>query len=313
MVVATAATVLIAVGLTLVVGALLVRRAAQAQVLANLGRQADLIAARAAGGNVASAQLFALRRSLLRQGERVTLMPAGALPDGQGRRGSSLYAARTVGGRSLVLSRPAALRAADWHPFVRGFLLAGGVGVALAALASLLVARAIALPVTRVARASQALAAGEQPDPVPETGSGELAVLAASFNRMAVQLAGAREAERTFLMSVSHELRTPLTAIRGYAEGLADGAVEPAQAAAVIERESGRLERLVSDLLQLARLERRSSFSVRREPVDLGAVVTDVVSRYQAQARELGVGLAAEGDGVAQADTDRAVQVVSNL
>ena len=53
---------------------------------------------------------------------------------------------------------------------------------------------------------------------------------------MAAQLAASREAERNFLLSVSHELKTPLTAIRGYAEGLADGAFEPDEAARTIMR-----------------------------------------------------------------------------
>ena len=58
-------------------------------------------------------------------------------------------------------------------------------------------------------------------------GAAELATLAVAFNDLAEQLARAREAERSFLLSVSHELKTPLTAIRGYAEALQDGALEP--------------------------------------------------------------------------------------
>src|SRR5204862_204334 len=75
-----------------------------------------------------------------------------------------------------------------------------------------------------------------------------------SFNDLATQLARAREAERSVLLSVSHELRTPLTSIRGYAEGIEDGTIEPGEAAAIVGREAGRLERLVGDLLALARL-----------------------------------------------------------
>ena len=79
----------------------------------------------------------------------------------------------------------------------------------------------------RVADASHALAAGETPTPLPEEGARELASLAQAFNEMAAQLATSRESERNFLLSVSHELKTPLTAIRGYAEGLAEGAFTP--------------------------------------------------------------------------------------
>ena len=100
--------------------------------------------------------------------------------------------------------------------------LAGGL---LAAVAAFFLARRIVRPVARVAAASRDLAAGQHPEPVPVEGAAELATLAAAFNDLAEQLARAREAERSFLLSVSHELKTPLTAIAGYAEALRDGAV----------------------------------------------------------------------------------------
>ena len=55
---------------------------------------------------------------------------------------------------------------------------------------------------------------------------------------MAAELADSRDAERNFLLSVSHELKTPLTAIRGYAEGLADGAFGADEAARMIGLEA---------------------------------------------------------------------------
>ncbi len=113
---------------------------------------------------------------------------------------------------------------------------------------------------------------------------------------MTEQLAASREAERNFLLSVSHELKTPLTAIRGYAEGLADGAFGPDEAARTIRVEAGRLERLVRDLLDLARMN-RAEFSVRREPVDLAEIAREAV----APARGGGAGVRrrarAAGDG----------------
>ena len=88
---------------------------------------------------------------------------------------------------------------------------------------------------------------------------------------MNAKMTKAQEAEQSFLLSVSHELKTPLTSIRGYAEGLADGALPAAEGAAVIGAESARLERLVGDLLDSARM-RKSAFTVRRETVDLVVV-----------------------------------------
>ncbi len=226
-----------------------------------------------------------------------------------------LYAAAPVPQRKvLVLLRPAGLRSSDWRPFAQGLALAGLVGSALAALVALLLSRAITRPVGLVAEASRSLAAGGSPEPVPVGGSDELAQLAASFNEMAAQLARARETERAFLLSVSHELKTPLTAIRGYAEGLADDAVGAQEAGQTIAVEAGRLERLVQDLLDLARLN-RSAFAVDSVPVDLGEAAREVVRRYEPQARGFDVSLeaAVEGPSPALGDEDRVVQVVSNL
>ena len=108
----------------------------------------------------------------------------------------------------------------------------------LAAVVAFLLARAVARPVTRVAAASRRLAEGESPDPLPIEGSTELRQLSTAFNELSEELHRAQDAERAFLLSVSHELKTPLTAIRGHAEGLADGVVEPDRAGEVIEREA---------------------------------------------------------------------------
>jgi two-component system sensor histidine kinase BaeS len=130
---------------------------------------------------------------------------------------------------------------------------------------------------------------------------------------MAHQLAVSRESERGFLLSVSHELKTPLTAIRGYAEGLAEGAFTADDASRTILVESRRLERLVRDLLDLARMNRHE-FSVACGAVDLGDVAREAVARHDAAAREFGVELTAEGEEAwVEGDHDRLLQVASNL
>ena len=144
-----------------------------------------------------------------------------------------------------------------------------------------------------VADATRSLAQGEPHVELPVEGSGELAQLASSFNDMAAQLARAREVEQAFLLSVSHELKTPLTSIRGYAEGLVDGALEPGEAGETIRREAKRLERLVQDLLDLARLN-RSTFQVHHEEIDLAEAARDAVGRYRGQAEAFGVDLRLE-------------------
>ncbi len=224
-----------------------------------------------------------------------------------------IYSYRTIPSRGLLLLRLASVKSAAWRPFLRDLLLAALAGAALAAALAFVVARSIVRPIRRVAGASRALAAGEMPTRLPEDGSLELASLAQAFNEMAEQLAASRESERSFLLSVSHELKTPLTAIRGYAEGLSEGVFPAADASRTILVEARRLERLVRDLLDLARMNRHE-FSVRRETVDLAEVAREAVARHEAPAREFGVALSAAGEPTwVEADHDRVLQVASNL
>jgi two-component system sensor histidine kinase BaeS len=141
-----------------------------------------------------------------------------------------------------------------------------------------------------------------------------VASLALAFNQMADELDRAKDAERSFLLSVSHELKTPLASIRGHGEALLDQVLDVPKGAGVVVQEAKRLERLVRDLLDLARLNQRA-FSVTPQPVDLGAAAAEAVGRHESEARRVGVSLAAEAraPAPATADPDRVLQVLSNL
>jgi two-component system OmpR family sensor kinase len=330
--VAIAAVAALSVAVAFTVGAFLSRRTVERNTLQDVAAQADLLAERERVALLPFKGLRSLEPFLARQDERVVKAPldgsspylpaerAQELRRGRALNGTitvdgtrSFYAARLVGGQGFILLRPTDRVASSWRPHLRGLLLGALVAIGLAALAAFLFARAVARPVARVAEASRRLADGEAPQ-VPVGGPLELRQLARSFNETSEQLARAREAERNFLLSVSHELKTPLTAIRGYAEGHAEGMLPADEAAETIARESLRLERLVGDLLDLARMN-RSEFSVRREPIDLAAVVRAAVQRYEQQARTFGLELDAVADGVAPAlgDADRVLQIASNL
>ena len=183
-----------------------------------------------------------------------------------------------------------------------------------AAVAAWYLNRRIVKPVQQVAQASVVLADGGTPMAIPTKAPQELSVMAQSFNRMARKLKKAQDTERDFLMSVGHELKTPLTAIDGYAELLQDGAVEPSEAAEVLSAESGRLRRLITDLLDLARID-RSEFTVVDEPVDLAVTAREAVARFEGLAGTLGVALVVDASEPAPArgDAGRLLQVASNL
>ena len=315
---ATLAALALTLALTIAIGAVLTRRQVDRTQAASVARLADELALqRRENVNYKTEdQLSGSTRVLIQPRTAfVKLVPdVNRSSDGEatylGKR--QLYSYRTLPHRGLILLRPASTTSA-WRPFLVDLLLAGLVGVLFAAAVSFFVARSIVRPIRRVADATRALAADERHDPLPTGGSTELAALARAFNQMTEQLAASREAERNFLLSVSHELKTPLTAIRGYAEGLADGAFESGEAARIISLEAGRLERLVRDLLDLARMN-RAEFAVRREPVDLAETAREAVARHHASAHEFGVELrAAGGETWVEADRDRLLQVASNL
>jgi two-component system sensor histidine kinase BaeS len=317
--VSTLAALALTLALTIAIGAVLTRRQVDRSQAASIARRADDLAQerrqnvnyRRQNRVVGGVRIMIEPRRSFR-----TLVPnVNKSSDGEATYlgAHQLYSYRTLPHLGLLLLRPASLQSAAWRPFLGDLLLAALAGVLLAAVLSFVVARSISRPIRRVAAATRALAADESHDPLPTSGTTELASLAQAFNQMTEQLAASRQAERDFLLSVSHELKTPLTAIRGYSEGLADGAFDPEEAARVISLEASRLERLVRDLLDLARMNRRE-FSVQHEPVDLAEVAREAVRRQAAAARDFGVTLTAEGDETwVDGDADRVLQVASNL
>jgi two-component system OmpR family sensor kinase len=321
-------TVALSIGVTLAIGFLLTQREVERATLRDLGHRADVLAERERSALLPLGRLGSLQQALEGQDERIDAAPLNGptqyldageqreLRNGrgvEGVRGGTYYAARPVGQKALVLLRPKRLDAATSRPFLQGLIVAGVLGILFAAAAAVLLARALARPLGRLADASRRLAEGEH-RPVPVDGPDEIASLATSFNEMGAKLERARDAERSFLLSVTHELRTPLTAIRGYAEALDEGVVPAKEAGETIVAEARRLERLVQDVLELARLN-RIEFDVAQEPIDLDAVARDAVRRYEPQARAYGVELVLDTNGGAPAlgDAERSLQVVSNL
>jgi two-component system sensor histidine kinase BaeS len=202
---------------------------------------------------------------------------------------------------------------------IRYFGLIGLIGIVAAALVAAALARRFTRPVVAAVDTTRRIASGDldarvevRPREDPE-----FVQLADSINIMGSNLARARDQERQFLMSVSHELRTPLTSIRGYADAVLDGATDdPHAAALVISSEARRLERLVQDLLDLARLD-ADRFTLDLRTVDAAAVVRQVVGGLRPSASGLGVDLGlATGTEVpcpVRADSDRFAQIVANL
>ncbi len=263
--------VLICVALTIGLGIVLTQRAVQRATLQDVAHQADLVAATQRTSVSSLRSLQPRIEAILNRQHELLLFHRSDLPPwaqarlahGQPVQGTMNYgtadyraryyfAARSVNPGTLILLRPTSATGSLLSPYVWGLLIAAAAGGLLAALAAFLLARRISRPVDRIAAAARSLTRGTHPEPVPVEGAAEIATLAVAFNDLAAQLRRAQEAERNFLLSVSHELKTPLTAIRGYAEAVEDGAVDPRVAAATVAAEARRLERQVGTGLGLA-------------------------------------------------------------
>lgn len=133
------------------------------------------------------------------------------------------------------------------------------LSVMLAALAAVFfISKKIIDPLKQMAAAARSFAAGKFDVRVPVRGRDEVAELATAFNNMAASLAQLEDMRRTFLSSVSHDLRTPMTTISGFIDGIIDGAIPPEKHEYyldVIRTEVRRLSRLVSNLLDIARIQ----------------------------------------------------------
>jgi signal transduction histidine kinase len=219
---------------------------------------------------------------------------------------------------AIVVAKPASELRSRWVSLAEELAIAFGVGIPLAGALGVYFSRRITRPLDALTAAADEVSAGRYDVAVPRGGGSEVERLATRFEEMAARLAESEELSRHFLMSVSHELRTPLTAIRGHVSALREGILEDEQerlrSLEVIADEALRLERLVGDVLDLAKLDAHR-FAVLREEVDMRAVSERAYATFAEAARRRGIDYRLELDdgGVLVTDGDRVLQVISNL
>jgi signal transduction histidine kinase len=254
-------------------------------------------------------------------------LDVATLQDGRtqkGRTGDTVFEAKPltkVGGITPVVVLTEHVSSRPFGDNSGVVLGAAALALGVAALVAVYLARRMTRPLAAMEATAGRIAAGDLSARVDtrHVADDELDRLANAINTMAEELDASRGHERAFLLSVSHDLRSPLTSIRGYAEAMLDGTVENEdarlRAAEVIASESRRLERLVADLLDLARLDTHQ-FSLRLQPIDARVVVGETVDAFRPAASDLGIALDLDGtDGGAacNADPQRLAQIVANL
>ncbi len=195
------------------------------------------------------------------------------------------------------------------------FLLSSLMVLAGAAAAGLWLARRLTKPIQQIKQTTSAIANGDLDARASVEGNDEVADLANEVNQMAVDLKRSRALDRQFLMSISHDLKTPITAIAGYGEALSDGAIDdPKRVGNVIQNQAQRLDRLVGDLLDLARLD-ANRFALNSTTFNAATVVGRTATGLNPKASSADIALVVDGKTEAQTlgDPDRTEQAVGNL
>lgn len=190
---------------------------------------------------------------------------------------------------------------------------AAGIGVLAAGIAiAWLLAGWLAHPLERLERAARALGTGDLAVRAPDQGPREIVSLAGSFNSMADELDAMMHAQRDFAANASHQLRTPLTGLRLRLEAIGKDGVDAVGEARLAMNDVQRLNRLMTDLLELARA---AAPARRGTPVDLGELARTVVERWTETTVRTGRTIAlVEGDpATVICDPEELEQVLDNL
>jgi signal transduction histidine kinase len=192
-------------------------------------------------------------------------------------------------------------------------LAAGGVGLAILVLGSLLawrLADRVVKPVTALTTTARSISETDLSARIPERGRDEVAQLAATFNLMLGRLERAFESQRRFLDDAGHELKTPLTIVRGHLELLDDDPEERRAAIALMTDELDRMARIVGDVMLLARHDRPDFLSL--STVDVASLTEELQAKAKALAPRDWV-LERRARGVIVADRHRLTQAVMQL
>ncbi len=189
------------------------------------------------------------------------------------------------------------------------------MGLVVAVFMAVIVSRTIARPLLHIADAARAVAAGDYSQKVPVNGPPEVRTVADAFNQMTHEVQASQKAQQDFMVNISHDLKTPLTSIQGYSQAIMDGATpDPVQSASIIYEEATRLNRMVVEITDLARLQ-DGQLTLNKVELDLGKIVEAIGQRLAIVAEKKDIDLRVEADSLplVNGDGDRLAQVITNL
>ncbi|MCX7921274.1 MAG: cell wall metabolism sensor histidine kinase WalK [Clostridia bacterium] len=176
----------------------------------------------------------------------------------------------------------------------------------------------ISKPLKEINNAAKVIAGGEFRKRLSINSSDEIGELANSFNQMVVALQNLEEMRRGFIANVSHELRTPMTSIRGFIEGILDETIPPERQRdylVIVRDETNRLNRLVNDLLDLARME-AGEVGLNYKNFNINELIRRCIIKLESFITSKNIQVEAsfeEEDMFVSADTDAVERVIINL
>lgn len=199
--------------------------------------------------------------------------------------------------------------------FAAPLLQAGLVGGVVALVMAFWISRSIARPLQALSVAAQSVAQGHYDEKVPESGPREVRDVAMAFNQMSAEVRATQQSQRDFMANVSHDLKTPLTSIQGYSQAIMDGAAKnPENAARIIHDEAERLNRMVTELTDLARLQ-AGRLSMKITAINVTDMVEAIGQRLAvvADKKNQALNVHAQSVPLIGGDGDRLVQVFTNI
>ena len=321
----------------------LVRSAAEQQTRGDLVRLADVTQTALDRGDTGRRREEPLPRPLIAalQAEQITgylVAPGGGAPPGvpeavmvavmAGRSVSSegetadgrifIEARPLTAGGAVILEQPLTVVGVQAIDALRRLAAGLVVGLLIAMPIGYWAARRLIRPLRAARDAANEMATGSREVTLVPEGPVEIADIAESLNRLNTALLTSEGRQREFLLSVSHELRTPLTAVKGYAEALADGVIsgeDVERTGTTVALEAARLDRLVTDLLDLARLG-AVDFHVEPVDVDLTELGADAGEVWRDRADREGLAAIVElpqESLIVRTDPMRVRQIIDNL
>jgi len=198
------------------------------------------------------------------------------------------------------------------------FIFSGGVAIFLSIILVYIFSLRFTRPLKQINNAAKIIAGGEFRNRLVVNTEDEIGQLADSFNQMVEDLQKLEEMRRGFIANVSHELRTPMTSIRGFIEGILDGTIPPDRQEnylIIVRDETNRLNRLVNDLLDLAKME-SGEITLNIKPFDINELVRICVIKLETliTSKSLEIEANFENDNLLViADRDSIERVIINL